>query len=358
MKKVGIGLLAIAMALCSAGPAAADFTPYASVRLLTGWWDYTQNDTGPRDDYDTIYEDIGNFSRFGVKFSSGDLSGHYEVGLKGDAQEVYHRLLYGTWKFGGGSLMVGQNYDPYTFIADQISPALKELGGDTAVDAENYLIGYGCLWDSRQPQIKVMLDNGLYVTAIQPETDATHLAATQKDASLPKMCAGWEVKGQSLYVNPGFAYSTFEADDKDVDSWLLYLNAKMALGPADVKGSLHYGQNVGDFGLWNREEAAYAQLDVNGTDIEDSDSYGGYVQVAMPFDPATITLGVGYTQSENDLLGRKEDEQMSYFVQAKFPVTDKFWVVPEFSYYDQMEDAAEMEEPEAWFAGLLWRMDF
>ncbi len=85
---------------------------------------------------------------------------------------------------------------------------------------------------------------------------------------------------------------------------------------------------------------------------------GGYVQAAVKVDPATIALGCGYTQSENDVLGNEEDEQMSYFVNAKIPMSDTFFVVPEFSYYDAMEDAMGNDEPEAWYLGLKWQMDF
>jgi hypothetical protein len=78
----------------------------------------------------------------------------------------------------------------------------------------------------------------------------------------------------------------------------------------------------------------------------------------VPVDPFTITVGCGYTQSENDVMGPEEDEQMSYFINAKIPISDTFFVVPELSFYDQMEDANGNDEPQSWFAGLLWRMDF
>jgi hypothetical protein len=127
-----------------------------------------------------------------------------------------------------------------------------------------------------------------------------------------------------------------------------------------VKFSVHYGQNLGEygFGLVNREEAANPNIDPVTADIEDSDCYGGYLQVAFPIDPATITLGWGYVQSENDVTGPDEDEQMSYFAQVKIPIADTFYVVPEFSFYDQMEDAHGCDETEAYFIGLMWRMDF
>ncbi|MDY6989171.1 MAG: hypothetical protein SWQ30_14060 [Thermodesulfobacteriota bacterium] len=377
MKKLGIGFLAITLVALFAMPAAAEFQPYGSMRLAVGWWDFDDN---AGNEYDTIMEELGDFSRFGAKWKGEELSGHVEFGLKGDGRgsnSAYTRLLYGTWNFNGGSLMVGQNYTPYTFISDQMAPRLKDLGGNHAeIDAENYFIGYGCLWDSRQPQIKVTLDSGLYLAAIQPDPEHYNLTVNgvpvvvdSGRADLPKLCVGWEIKQDNMFLNPGFAWNQIQAteagvmDEEDLDSWLLYLNAKLALGPADVKGSLHYGQNVGNFGLWNREGAAYAQLNDTLDGFEDSDSYGGYVQCAFPLDPATITLGVGYTTSENDMLSDgDEDDQMSYFVNAKIPFADKFWVIPEISYYDHGDDVVAggdtTDGPEAWFAGALLRMDF
>jgi len=387
MKKLVIGFLAITLVALFAMPAVAGFEPHASLRVAVGWWDFDPEDAAGNTaegglvdlnikdrDYETIMIELGDFSRFGAKWTGGDLSAHFELGLKGDGRggnSAYSRLLYGTWKFKGGSLMVGQNYDPYTFISDQMAPRLADLGGQHVreIDAENLFIGYGCLWDSRQPQIKLILDSGLYLAAIQPDTEDGDLDVDHGDADLPKLCVGWEIKRDNLFLNPGFAYNSIEAskegimDEEDLDSWLCYLNGKFALGPADIKGSIHYGQNLGNFGLWNREAAAYAKVD--GDDFEDSDCYGGYVQLAFPLDPATITLGVGYTESENDAWGDgDEDDQMSYFINAKIPFTDNFWVIPEFSYYDHGDDFVESDVndwedgPTAWFAGALLRMDF
>jgi hypothetical protein len=383
MKKFAVSILAMTLIAFFAVPAMAEFQPYGSMRLAVGWWDFEQNDFGAGADNDTILVELGDFSRFGAKWMGEEVSGHFELGLKGDGRgsnSAYTRLLYGTWKFNGGSLMVGQNYTPYTFISDQMAPRLKELGGNHAeIDAENYFIGYGCLWDSRQPQIKVALDSGLYLAAIQPDPESYNLLAgpdTMVDvdygrADFPKLCVGWEITQDNLFLNPGFAWNQIQAteegvmDEEDLDSWLFYVNGKFAMGPADLKGSFHYGQNVGNFGLWNREGAAYAQIDSSGTSFEDSDSYGGYVQVALPIDPATITLGVGYTTSENDMLsGGDEDDQMSYFINAKLPLADNFWIIPEISFYDHGDDAVFGEDAdtedgaEAWFAGALLRMDF
>jgi len=358
MKKIAISLLALTLAVFLAAPAMAEFNPYASVRLGTFWQNVDPNEVGVDDDSDLVMP-LGNFSRFGAKFQTGDISGHVELGLKGDAEAVYHRLLYGKWDFGGGTLLVGQDYNPYTQISAQIAP--RAVGGNLT-DLENYFIGYGALWDSRQPQIRLNMENGFYASLIQPEAEVD--PAVDTDVTLPKICVGYKFDLEGVSLNPGFAYNTVEYEidaldwSEDIDSYLLYVNGKTALGAADLKFSLHYGQNLGDFGLWNRGDTAYAHVDLATGDVEDSDCYGGYIQAAFKLDPATITIGYGYVQAENDLAGDDADEQSSYFINAKYPIADTFFVVPEFSMYDGMEDEDGNDDPDMWTLGLMWQMDF
>ena len=369
MKKIGVSLLAVTLALFLAVPAMAEFNPYGSVRIGTFWQTYTPSDgmelLGADDDSDLVM-DLGNYSRFGAKVMTGDIAGRVEFGFKGDTADACSRLLYGTWDFGSGTLLVGQDYNPYTNISAQIAPApIKDPFDVTAAgtsqynDLDNGFIGYGCLWDVRDPQIRVDMTNGLYVSFIKPE--APSMAGMNTNVTMPKICVGYKYKAEGISLNPGVAYNTVEYENvgwsEDFASYLVYLNGKAPLGMADIQWSLHYGQNLGNFGLKGREAAAYAQVDAAG-DVEDSDCFGGYVQVAFPVDPATITLGYGYVQSENDVLGKDEDAQSSYFVNAKIPIADTFFVVPEISFYDGMDDANGNEEDDVLYVGLKWQMDF
>ena len=392
MKKIATSVLVLTMALFLAAPAMAEFEAYGSARLLTGWYNYDPNIDGVHDDNYLVWG-LSDISRFGAKFKTGDLGGRVEFGFRGEGNATYSRLLYGTWDFGGGTLLVGQDWTPYTFWSDQIAPKYDLGGNHMPYDAENGFIGYGCLWDSRQPQVKLKLKNGFYVALIEPEKwdeddineratlaaivgageDPTQLqnwvdyAVTDADVDMiaPKICVGYEFKTEGLMLNPGIVYNTFSVEsdkadfDETINAWLVYVNGKAGLAMADLQWSVHYGQNPTDVGLWNREDAASAGLDADG-DVENSTSYGGYLQVAFNVDPATITLGYGYVQSKNDEhpLGDDTDAQQSYFVNCKLPIADNFFVVPELSYYDHMDDPAGEEEADAWYAGLLWRMDF
>lgn len=361
MKKIGVSLLAVSLVVFFAIPALAEFDPYGSVRVGTFWENTEYNDAADSDDSDFVMS-LGDFSNFGAKFNTGDLNGHVQLALEGDenGNAVLLELLYGTWDFGGGTLLVGQDHTPYTLVSDQVAPGQE-------YDLDNGFIGFGALWDGYQPQIMLEMDFGLYVSLIQPETaESLNLptpAGLEEDVTFPKICVGYQHETEGLSINVGGAYNTVEAEiaamnwEEDFDSYLIYVGGTAALGVVDLQWNLHYGQNLGNFGMIGREDAAYAEVNATG-DVEDSDCYGGYVQVAFNVDPATIALGGGYTQSENDVLGNEKDEQMSYFVNAKIPLADTFFVVPEFSFYDLMEDAMGNDEPEVWCLGLKWQMDF
>ncbi len=353
MKKFGICLVALTLAVLLAAPAMAELDPYASMRLSTFW--VTHSPASGDDDSD-LWMEVEDISRFGVKGKTGDLGGHVELGVTGagnSGNAVVTRLFYGTYDFGGGTLKVGQDYSAYTLVSSQTAPRTVDTS-TAVVDGENVMIGYGCLWDSRYPQIEVKMDNGFYVELIRPIVGTL---GTDQDSTLPKTVVGYEAKMENLLLNVGAAYNSYEADEEDVTSYLIYCGGKADAGMANFQWNLHYGQNLTDFGIWNRETAAAAQVDASGN-IEDSTSWGGYLQVAFNVDPATITIGYGYSQSENDELGGDADAQQTYFAQCKIPIADTFFIVPEISFYDGMEDAAGNEEDDEWALGMMWRMDF
>jgi hypothetical protein len=387
MKKLGLGVLVLTLAVFLAVPAMAEsITPYASMRLGTFWSHTEYNDAGPvlgEDDDSDLNIDLADISRFGAKGQVGDISGRVELGLRHSSnaagydtaaaadgssakphynRHVYTRLLYGTYKMNSATLLVGQNYTPPTFPSAQQGPGVFNL--------QNGNIGTGCLWDRRWPQLRVTLDNGFYVVAAEAYAGTSvsgaaapplGLTGGDYDVELPKMFVGWDFKREGLYLGPGFGYQTMTLNDvsgveEDVDAWLAFLKGKVALGAVDLQFSVHYGTNLNDFGILGRGSSV-AVLDADG-DVEDATSYGGYIQAAFKVDPATITVGWGYANDDNDVLGDDADEEWNGFINCKIPIADTFFIVPEFNYWDGMDDQNGNEDPDMWHAGILWQMDF
>jgi hypothetical protein len=115
---------------------------------------------GGFDDEDVVWQ-IQDNSRFGVNVAAGNISGQVEMGMDapGDSFESTRiRILKGTWNFGSGSLMIGQDYTPLFFpVSDQCGL----IGGDCG------LIFWGFLYTGRIPQIRLTF-GGLQVAAMAP----------------------------------------------------------------------------------------------------------------------------------------------------------------------------------------------
>jgi hypothetical protein len=362
---------------------AANITPYASMRLGTFWSHNEFNDPGDNDD-DDFNLDLADISRFGAKGQVGDIYGHVELGLRHSSnaagydtasaasgssakshynRHVYTRLIYGKYKMTSATLLVGQYYTPPTFPSAQQGPGIFNL--------QNANIGTGCLWDRRWPQIRVTLDNGFYALAAEayagtsvsgmpaPPLDAPKDAAYDYDVELPKLFVGWDFKREGLYLGPGFGYQTMEISDadrsEDVDAWILFLKGKYALGTVDLQFAAHYGQNLNDFGILGRGSSRAVLV---AGDVEDAESWGGYLQASFKVDPTTISIGWGYVNDQNDDVDTDEDEKMSYFINCKIPIADTFFIVPEVNYVDGMDGTDGIEDADQWNLGILWQMDF
>jgi hypothetical protein len=381
MKRFGLILLSLVVALSLAVPVMAEFDFYGTARVGTFYRDVEGADAGAlagpagqlKDGDDLIWRQC-NSSQFGAKATNGPVSGHVEFGLFGDQREnkVYTRLMYGTWKFDGATLLVGQAYSPYDFPANQTAAQFNSDDGG--------MVGFGRLYDARKPQIKVSWDNGFYVSAIQNETITSVTgydigAAVEEDVdgnlidavgktekTIPKIAVGYEGKVGKLAYGIGGAYNMFDLEgpyldgEESVDSYLFYLHGKTNLNVVDVKFNLHYGQNLTNFGIKEREWAG-ALVSEDG-DIEDTESYGGYVQGTFAAgEKSKVNVGIGYVTSDNDLYD-EEDEQIAYFINMHIPVVAGFSVMPEVSYFDLMDDAMGVDQGNTLCAGLKWQMDF
>lgn len=382
MKKIAISVLALTLAVLLAAPAMAQkIEPYASMRLGTFYSSVQSNMEGV-DDNDDLNIDLADISRFGARGQVGDIYGVVEMGLRGGEnragydttnggatnyynRQVYTRLLYGKWDFGSGNLIVGQDYTASTYPSAQQAPGVFDL--------QNGFIGVGTLWDRRWPQVKVVLDNGLTFIAAQtfdgiapsgnwaPPTGT--VTGGNSDVIIPKLFVAWDIKREGWYLGPGIGYNTFKYDDTavggtfddDIDSYVAFLKGSWDPGPVAFRFTVHYGENLSNFGILGRSNANAV---VVNNSVQDAECWGGYLQAAFKVDPTTITVGWGYSSSENDASGPEADELMSIFVNCKVPIAESFFIVPEFTWWDGMDNAMGVEDPDSWHLGILWQADF
>jgi hypothetical protein len=366
-------LFALGLTVLMATPALAEFNLYGSARMSTFYIDASaptgMNGPDGKDSYQNLHYTLQTNSRLGAKFATGDVTGQIELGLEGNenGNTVYTRLIYGVWKFDGGNLLVGQTYTPYTFFSEQV------IGDD------NDFIGFGATYDSRQPMIKVSLDNGLYLALIQPKSTAVVADSTVK-SFMPKVAVGFDGKAGIVKGGLGFAYNAFtdkiSADNnggvgfsETISSYLAYLHGAVDLNPFDVSLAAHYGQNLNNMGIGGRSLST-AVFDTTTNKLEDADSYGGWLQLGYKLAENTkLDAGVGYVHDHNkayeDLGGSKDSAKVSYFVNAQIKIAKGFMIVPEFDYfqfykgYRANSNALYVSSiPETKSAGAKWQMDF
>lgn len=392
MKKMNIGIAAcLAVVACSAPAMAIDINGYGNIRLGTFW---TQNSFysaagAERRDADFSLDNFGD-SFVGVKVKEGDYSGTAEVGLynpKAYSKGLEVRLLFAEWDFGNGKLRIGKTPSPYVFRSAQVW------------DSDGGFNGYGSLWDGRYGNIKVTMDNGFYVAAMQPRVgnaannttnitpNADVLAAysqtgnsyqatfTDYDTVMPKMVFGYEGALDKWSYGGGIAYNMYRVSTStnnaapvksDVYSYLAFFHGKVDLAPVEFAYNVFTGRNTGDLmstatgngtgnTLANPGSANGAYFDtLHG---EDSYTYGGFGQVGYKVnDQATVYTGASYIVDDNSI--SHKDERMAAFVNVNYKVDKRFTIVPEIDYINDMKNTLGQKEPRAFIAGAKWQMVF
>lgn len=392
MKKMNLGALALAGVLtCSAPALAVDLNAYGNIKLGTFW---TQNNFyntagDKRHDSDFSLDNFGD-SFIGVKVKEGEYSGVAELGLynpKAYSKGVEVRLLFAEWDFGQGKLRIGKTPSPYVFRSQQVW------------DSDGGFNGYGSLWDGRYANIKVTMNNGLYVAAMQPRVgnqannttnvspNADVTAAysqtgnsyqttyTDYDTMLPKMVVGYEGKLDNWSYGGGVAGNMYKVTSSvndstpikhDIYSYLAFFHGKVDLAPLEFSYNVFAGQNTGDLmstatgngtgnTLANPGQANGAYYDVlHG---KNSHTYGGFGQLGYRVtDRATLYTGASYVVDDNSIA--HADARMASFVNVNYAVGKHFNIVPEVDYINDFKNSLGQKEPRSLIAGAKWQMSF
>jgi hypothetical protein len=392
MKKMNLGAMALAGVLtCSAPALAIDLNAYGNIKLGTFW---TQNNFynaagDKRHDSDFSLDNFGD-SFVGVKVKEGEYSGVAELGLynpKAYSKGVEVRLLFAEWDFGEGKLRIGKTPSPYVFRSQQVW------------DSDGGFNGYGSLWDGRYANIKVTMNNGLYVAAMQPRVgnqannttnvspNADVTAAysqtgnsyqttyTDYDTMLPKMVVGYEGKLDNWSYGGGVAGNMYKVTSSvndstpvkhDIYSYLAFFHGKVDLAPLEFSYNVFAGQNTGDLmstatgngtgnTLANPGQANGAYYDVlHG---KNSHTYGGFGQLGYRVtDRATLYTGASYVVDDNSIA--HADARMASFVNVNYAVGKHFNIVPEVDYINDFKNSLGQKEPRSLIAGAKWQMSF
>lgn len=332
-------LLVVLLVLIFATPAmAAEWDFYGSARA--GFW-YTQfdedaseatedaNGVDPESDTDLNYFIQGN-SRIGAKVKTSDIiGGRFEYGATPNL-----RLLYGTVKLGGATLLGGVDYTPVdTLYSNQVA------------NTDGGLNNEGMIYEGRLGQAKLQMGGfqvALVVPTVQGISGVTDVDANT-DVMLPKVELAYDLNMDTMSVGGYFGFQTYDrymaGESDSVTSYVLGARGKFNFGPAYVNFCVAFAQNGADYGLSLANKYAAAQ-DTSGADVEDATSIMGALVFGAKLGASLgIEAGVGYLSNSVDVGGEENTgDAMTYYVQLPITVAQGFFVVPEVSIFDLGEN--------------------
>jgi len=383
MKKFIVLATVLAMVFAFSVPAMADVSLYGSARFMTysanSDSDYRVNTLG-YDDRDTQWT-LGTLTRWGAKFTSGDVGGLWEMDARQNAGSAWNRNasagstsdtstigdlrirhMYGTWNFGSGELLIGQTWPLTNFFTSSLnytSSGLQFYGGFGSVNA-------------RIPQIRLTFGN-FQVGFLSPYVGSGTVAGyvTDTDTELPKIELRYELPLEVVKLN--FAggwqkYTVVNASDQDQDvtAWSLGVEARFNFGPAYVNANMHYDQNPGNYDQGSRASLTYSTAYMTAGNVEDMVGYGGVLAVGFKVSDM-VTLEAGYSKLDysGDMAGGdREDSNQAYYAQVKLTMAPGVYIVPEFAVFD-MEDSngggagtPTVEEGKKTVFGIWWCINF
>ncbi len=367
MKKFLIMFAAVAMVAAFTASAMADVSLYGSARFNTYSIKTDKEWTGTGfDDRDTQWR-MGNLSRFGAIFKGDTVGGRFELDARTNQPDsatdgasgvgaMRLRLLYGTWNFGAGELLFGQNYPLYNFAISNVAyttGGLQQWGG----------VAYA---NPRVSQIRLTFGD-FKVALLTPVTkfDGGGTYTSDVDTTLPKVELEYDLKLNPVALQFVGGYQTYDAvnatdDNKSITSWVVAGAGKVNFGPAYVNLALSYRVNGTNYGVWTavNEEATF----VNG-DFQDTTTFGGVAAIGFKVnDMLTLEASAGYLKADYDNQDNREDTARSYGLLAQVHLAPGVMIQPEFVVLDKdkVKDAAgnETEQGQQTAIGIWWKIDF
>jgi hypothetical protein len=421
MKKLLV-IFAVSALVCVSVPAmAVDWNFYGSARMATYYVSDDADESELRNlgtvgNKEAVLQwDFQGNSRVGFKAKADAVSGQIELGLKGSGNadvDVGTRRAYGVWNFGPGKLKVGKDYTPINqFISGQA------FNGDLG------LLGVGTTYGGRPGQIAVGF-GGFEIAFITPSTgqlsglgtnavraaaiasaeaalasavaagDLAGYVAAQAllqlaeglpdlgstngdvDVVFPKVEASWGMGFDTwnFAIQGGYQYYSIEdvlsvqdgsTNDIGVTSWLIGANAGVNFGPAYVKGSASYGQNVGNAG-WNIPGLATTSAGAGTWDgddeVDDNTSWMAALVAGLKVsDMLSFEAGAGYRSDDPEDAPDGFDNVQnvwSLYGQAVIALAPGVYIVPEVGYYDYGDDFTDADAGDSFYAGGKWQIDF
>jgi hypothetical protein len=318
-------------------------------------------------------------SRFGAIVKWGSIGGQVELGLAGTP---YLRLAYGTWNFGSGTFLVGQDYTP------SFSPVTNMCG---IGGGECNGIGFGTWYTGRQPQLKLTF-GGFQVALVRPYTAnmfwSLNPAATgpdnlfvapanlkDKDQFIPDLEAAYRFTAGPVAMSVGGWYGSARyttstlanlESNTTIDAWGFNATAKSAFGPFYLNGAVIWARNPNDYQQYTDLLPTFALVDANGDNKENASYFaaqlvsGFKVTDSLAFEGG-VFYQYGKVKGPATTLDVKENVWV-YYLQASFSPAKNVFIVPEIGMIDygklKVTDSPDLDVGNIKWLGIKWQINF
>jgi hypothetical protein len=337
---------------------AAEWNLYGSARMATFWEDFDAEDledAGLASDRDGLVHALQGNSRIGANVKVNDqIGGRFEFGV---GTAVSNRLIYGTYNFGGGQLLVGQDYTPGSFFYS-----------NSVWDGDGDLLGVGQFYGHRYGQIKLKMA-GFSVALVAPVRPVSLGGTT--NSNLPKIEAAYSFKGDAFFMDVFGGYQTYEIEfadgsEEDVNGWVIGVGGGTNLGPVRLAAGISYGQNVPAYqpviaaGRTALSSAVAGPLLSDDGEIEDGNTLQGLLVATFKVsDAIALEAGIGYARHENDIDSDSEVDEMQYYLNGVVTIAPGFFVVPEVGQLrTRISNGDDFDAGTTTYVGLKWQINF
>jgi len=419
MKKLFVLFVALVMILAALPAFAqdkADWAFYGSVRMWTAW-ESVDSDTPPQlastgaagsffavgttrarafsyggenNGDDELAWMLQTNSRVGANVKWGNIGGRFELGMgntEGSAV-VSLRLLYGTWNFGPGTLLVGQDYGTYDYrVSNVCGPGGAECNG----------IGLGSIYAGRAPMLRLIFGDFKFSlelppatasfspTTTRPITSTTLLLTNNQttagtgfieyDKTLPRIAASYTFNLGPGQFFIGGQYNTVTevygvngvTQENDIQAWTLGAGTKLAFGPFYANATAQYGQNPNNAG--SGPATLYPTVQLYSSQLNKSeDSTYMAAQLILGFklsDSINIEGGVIWQNGEVQAPSSQvsfEQNTYSYYIQMTWSPVKNVIIIPEIGVidYDKLKssDNADLTYGNLTWIGIKWQINF
>jgi len=360
MRKLFVILAAVAFVVGSTVPALAQTEWSFAGRVGFDTFMVSEDCPGDYGDDDLLWA-LWGVSGFTARAKTDyGIGARLEVGNK--AGNITMRYWYGTWDFGAGTFLIGNDNTPFKYTCAECTQV-----GDDATSG---------FYEGRQPQVKLTFGN-LQIALIEPKTGVLYdivadddYEGDDTDVSLPKIEAAYSLNVGPAQIYAAVAYQTFDVVSQPgyptpeleygIDSLGYGLGFTVSFGPGYLKGAATMSENGSYFGITD-EEAMNAEL--VGTQVIDVDRFGWSLTAGYKIsDMLALDGWYGQTESEIDVLGVKfEDSLVGYGLNLLITPAKGVTLIPEYSVLDYDEaklNGVTEEQGDVTYVGLRWKIEF